>query len=726
MSDKGWTWWPRGEDPYRAALVLIAVLPTLVLVLALNDGWQRLYANAKETAAERAATITEHTAKLFDTHELVLDDFNRRIHGRSWEQVADDRRLHEALGDHSRRLPQVSILLAIDAAGKVRLSSAEFPARPLDVTDRDYFQAQMLVDQGTFVSLPYVGRTTNRWVFALSRRRSDAQGAGFDGIIMVGVAVQYLTEFWRSLITNDGMAAAIVRADGMVIAREPGNKLGQLGMETLPIGGGASGWFRAVSPVDGLDRLYAYSRVGNRPVYALYSVSMASLRAAWLREATVYGLFWFMATAVVLSALGFVESRYRRERQAVAQWRETAEKLRQEIEARAQAEAAVRRMQKLEAVGQLTGGIAHDFNNLLQAAGMHLSLLEGRLTDWEAGRYAQSIREALDRGGSLVRQLLAFARKQELQPVAVDVNQLTARLRELLSRTMGGAITVETALDPACKPALADPTQLEMALLNLAINARDAMPGGGSVILRTRPVMGPLAVGEQALAAGPHVRISVADTGTGMPAEVLARAVEPFFTTKEVGRGTGLGLSMVHGFALQSGGALDISSQPGCGTEVSLYLPCAPAGAAVQPAQARPAPPVAETGALQGTILLVDDDAIVRLGTAALLRQRGFTVVDKGGGPAALAWLEEGNAVDLLLTDQAMPAMTGTELAKAVRARHPDLPILLLTGHADLPADLPDSALSGVLTKPIAAHQLVAALRDALRMAKPQRQDAGT
>ncbi len=395
--------------------------------------------------------------------------------------------------------------------------------------------------------------------------------------------------------------------------------------------------------------------------------------------------------------------------------RDITERTRAE-EALRQAEETLRQVQKMEAIGQLTGGVAHDFNNLLQAIGASLHLIESRIAAGD-GAVLDPLRlagKAVERGATLTQHLLAFSRRQRLEPRAVDVGALVRNMEGLLERTLGGTIHVATDTEAGQWPALADPNQLEMAILNLAINARDAMAGGGTLTIRTADAR--LGAGDPrpaALEPGEYVAVAVGDTGSGMTEEVAARAFEPFFTTKGVGHGTGLGLSMVHGLAAQSGGAVTLDTRPGAGTTVTLYLPRAPAGEAVADA---PAAAAAGPGPGPATVLLVEDEALVRMATATALTQAGFTVIEAPDAPSALELLDtNGSAIDLLLTDYAMPGMTGLELLETARARRPALPALMVTGYAEMPAA--SAAVEGlvVIQKPYQPNELVSRLHAALQ-----------
>ncbi len=365
--------------------------------------------------------------------------------------------------------------------------------------------------------------------------------------------------------------------------------------------------------------------------------------------------------------------------------------------------------QRMEAVGRLTGGVAHDFNNLLQGVSGCLEVLAPRLSDPKGQAILDAARQAIERGGRLTQHLLAFARRQRLSPQPTDIPALLETMRPLLERTLGGVVRVRIDAPTESWPALIDPSQLELAVINLAINARDALPEGGELLIRTANVAVARS-GEpgrpEELPPGRYVTVSVADSGTGMDPATLARAFEPFFTTKEVGKGSGLGLSMVHGMAAQSGGGVSIASAPGRGTTVTIYLPRATGAASVERAAA-----TAVEHRNQGIVLLADDDVLVRTGTRSMLEAFGYHVVEAANGEEALRTLADHSAVIALVTDYAMPGMTGAGLVTAARRMAPTLPVLVMTGYVERPEGLGDTV---VLTKPFTPAQLGRALGDLL------------
>jgi signal transduction histidine kinase/ActR/RegA family two-component response regulator len=382
-----------------------------------------------------------------------------------------------------------------------------------------------------------------------------------------------------------------------------------------------------------------------------------------------------------------------------------------EVEERQKAETALVQAQKMEAIGQLTGGIAHDFNNLLTAVIGNLELAGMRLGGSGAERALRHIadaRRSAERGARLTQDLLAFARKQSLQVEAVDLNAVVRSASNLLRRTVGPNVRIDRRLERPLWPALADSRQMELVILNLAINARDAMPGGGAITIETANVAAADPHRPAGLPAGDYVLLAVSDTGSGMTPEVLAKCLEPFFTTKEIGKGSGLGLSVVHGIATQSGGAVEIRSEPGQGTCVRVYLPRAAAELAPDHGSAPSGSQEAGDEPLAARVLLVDDDPDVREVLAAQLKDFGCSVVEAPNGDAALELLDdpETGFFDLLISDYAMPGLSGTGLARAARERDPSLPVLLVTGFNDLSANARDFGDWVWLSKPFRREEL--------------------
>ena len=389
------------------------------------------------------------------------------------------------------------------------------------------------------------------------------------------------------------------------------------------------------------------------------------------------------------------------------------DRLTSEIVERERTEGFLLQSRKMEAIGQLTGGVAHDFNNLLTVVLGNLAMLEKTLAfekDPALARRLSHMRIAAERGAKLTAQLLAFSRKQRLQPKAIDLNQTIMNMRELLQSSVGATLPIELKLQPELWRANADPTQIELVLLNLAINARDAMEQGGSLIVETANVTTEMPESAEHPPAGEFVNVTVTDSGSGIPQDILAKVFEPFFTTKPVGKGSGLGLSQVLGFATQSGGGVRIESKVGRGTSVKVYLP-------------RASEALADDGPgetlewnmpdQRATILLVDDDHGVREVTAAMLRDLGYSVLEADGGKNALDLLKEHPAIELALVDYAMPEMNGAEVARRAKEIRPGLPIVFVTGYADASA-LAEIGEERIIRKPFANGDVSQKLRAAL------------
>ena len=377
-----------------------------------------------------------------------------------------------------------------------------------------------------------------------------------------------------------------------------------------------------------------------------------------------------------------------------------------------QTREALAHSQKMDAIGQLSGGIAHDFNNLLTVILGSLELAGRRLSDSDprvTGLIANAM-QAAQRGAALTQRMLAFARRQDLDLKAVDVSDLVRGMTDLLQSSLGPSMSIETHFPIKLNPVHADANQLEMALLNLAVNARDAMPDGGRIIIAAREETVAPAQPAGKLKAGRYVCLSVQDTGEGMDKATLTRAMEPFFTTKGVGRGTGLGLSMVHGMTEQSGGQFVLKSRKGAGTTAEIWLPV--------PAPARKAadsdvviksvePPMRPL-----TVLAVDDDGLVLMNTSLMLQDMGHLVLEAASGQHALDILRQQATIDLVITDHAMPKMTGAQLAEAIRVERPGIPVILATGYAELPSGVGAGLLK--LSKPFRQQELMQAVASAV------------
>ena len=642
-----------------------------------------------------------------------------------------------------------------------RVICAGAPVEPgLSGADRTYFR--LALQTGGFVIGDYaVGRISGRPTLHLARPFRDEAGRPA-GVINVALSLDWLGKQLAALGLPPESAVAVSDRNGIVLARYPDGQryVGQPDTATTRLT--ARGEHVGVATLNGLDgrrRIIAFSPLGAPPLGLRICVGLDRERAfAAVTDGNRLGLLLILlgaAAGLLVTALlggrliarpverllaasrrwsegdlaartglrhegsefgrlaaGFdamAEALQTRERDL----RTTEAELRRltaELESRVQSEVAAREAaqlraalaERLQALGQLAAGIAHDFNNVLQSVVAAAGLIERQPGDAAlVGRWVRVATEASARGAAISRRLLAFGRRGDLSPEPIDGAALLEDLRELLEHTLGPEIEVVLRVPAGLPPLLADRGQLETVLVNLAANARDAMPGGGRLTLSAAAATAADRPDDCPLPAGGYVRIRVDDTGIGMDALTLARATEPFFTTKGPGHGTGLGLPMARGFAEQSGGALDLTSRLGEGTTVTLWLPQArPEAAGTRPA---PEPAAVPGGRLH--VLLVDDEPLLREVLSEFLEEWGFEVRVANGGLEALAVLDEGAAVDVLVTDLSMPGMDGVALIRAAQQRRPGLPAILLTGYAG-EAALADAGFS-LMRKPVSGADLI-------------------
>ena len=563
--------------PLRGLLAASLAVPLLLLAIAAWQNYRLVRSQAEERVMIEAGELHEHALNTVKTYAIVLAWIDARTRGLDWGRIEHDEELHRFLSDLDT-LPQIDEVWMADAAGRPQVSGRSSPIPPIDVSDRDCFAAEQEQDVGIFVGREQIGALTHAPEFDICERRSTADKA-FEGIIVVSARPAYFSEFYRTVSQDKRFAASLVRSDGSLLVRYPtlpapavlarGNAFMQA-IASKP----DRGLFSGRGETDGIERFFAYERIEDYPLYVAYGIPTRDVLVSWLANLVNYSLFAVPASLALFGMTLLAVRQIQRHTIASWRWRTTARRLRREMNRRAVAEAELRQAQKMEALGQLTGGVAHDFNNLLTVLQGSLEMLSGRQQSDQLQARVDTALRTVERGERLTEQLLAFARRQPLARATIDLNVQLRRMTELLARTVGSGIAIHTDLAADLWPVNADATQLELAVFNLAINARDAMPGGGELGIRTfnraAPPEGAL---EQPTKVGGFVGLEISDTGHGMPPKVAARAFEPFFTTKEAGKGTGLGLSMVYGFARQSGGSASIRSEAGRGTAVTLLLP---------------------------------------------------------------------------------------------------------------------------------------------------------
>jgi signal transduction histidine kinase/CheY-like chemotaxis protein len=681
-----------GTSPLQRVLLVLAL--TIPLLLLTWFCWHRrvqLLEEASRTATRSVVALEQHAANMLDVHMLVLRQLDDRTQGRSGSQISGDARLRETVTSLTREFPQVSVVGMADAGGRIWLSSIQGATAYASVADRDYFLAHKNgASKGLYVSEAFTGRLNGARQFSISLRRSTTSG-DFDGIIFATVPLKHFTQFWEHFTPSAGHLIPLVRNDGALIARYPlpdsPRRLNPQDPLMTQLRQSPRGLYTAVSQVDGIERINAYSQIRSYPLYISFSVETAFVLREWWRE-SIMAAFMAVFSALLLAALWLAVVRQSHDqRVSVMRWRAIAEDLKLEVGRREEAEEALRQSQKMEAVGQLAGGIAHDFNNLLAALVGNVQLMRRKLDQGLANdlpRYVTAVESITSKATAMTQRLLAFSRRQTLAPVPLDAKERIDAMHELIMRTVGPEIRVRTVFAQEPCKILCDPNQLDSALLNLAINARDAMPDGGDLtIAATRLCLtAAQAAALQLPAEAAYIAICVKDSGVGMTLKIIERAFEPFFTTKPSGQGTGLGLSMVYGFVTQSGGQVKIDSQPGVGTEVSIYLPAYEG----ELPSSTPALKASDAGPSKSEIciLLVDDDTAVRETLAELLVELGYRVIQAGDGAQGLDVLKSIQRVDLLISDVGLPGhMNGRQLADAGRKLRPALKVLFITGYAD-------------------------------------------
>ena len=657
----------------QSMMVAAVVLPAALFAYACWIGYSEIHAVADERIVRSLDVMQEQALKVLQTVDRTFAEVNEITRGMSDDDIrVDQPRLHQRLTGIVATMPQLRGILLLDRDGRPMVTSA-LASVPADKTfaDRDYFGVQRDQDSGTYVSdvrtprLPGVGAD----FFDLSHRLESPDGS-FNGVIAVAVRPRYFEDFYQLIGRTPGSFYALVRDDGAYLARFPplkdrSRRLSSASTFRSTIVRGINhGLYTANSDIDGVSRRFGFRKLPGYPVYAIAGVTTAALRAEWLSSMAVHLIFGLPATILIFSVLWVALRRTRR--------------LYEEAGRREVAEGALRQSQRLEAIGQLTGGVAHDFNNLLMIVSGSAHRLRRDIVDEKQVRLLDAITTATQRGESLTRQLLSFSRRQTLQPSVIELAGWLRELREMLSRSLRGDIEIRVL--PAKRSCLVkvDPSELELALLNLAVNARDAMPSGGTLTITTKPIVLRGKASEDGL-SGEFVAIRVADTGEGIPPDVLPRVFEPFFTTKDVGKGTGLGLSQVYGFAKQSGGAATITSTAKRGTAITLFLP----RSFETPEQPHEPSPAIGAGLPAGTVLLVEDNTEVIEVARGYFADLGFTVREAMSAQDGLERIEREGDIDLVFSDILMPGgLNGLELAKLLRSRFPRIVVLLTTGYS--------------------------------------------
>jgi two-component system NtrC family sensor kinase len=672
-------------------------LPVALFAFASTVSWNSTRDTADQQIARTLDVAHEHALKVFETIDRSLSEINEIIRGipdagiRSREEA-----LHLRLKRLAESLPQMKSAWIFDAQGHTLVNSLALPAPSIDFSDRDYFKAHIAGDIGIFIGdalvprAPYGGAA----FFGVSRRRQTDAGS-FAGVIQASVLPEYFENFYARIGRDPGSFFALGLTDGTVLARFPVldrevhlDRNGPVGQQIAAHP--KAGLVTVTSPADGIERRLGYQRLAEYPIYVSAGLETSAIRSRWLATMSQHLIFGLPATALLFLILALALRRTRR--------------LHAEASKRREAEEALKHGQRLEALGQLTGGVAHDFNNLLTVIRASVDLLRRpQLSEERRLRYIDAISDTVGRAAKLTAQLLAFARRQTLKPEVFDVGQCVKTLSDMIGTLTGSPIEIVTRLPDQRCYVNADAGQFETALINMAVNARDAMGGDGRLTLAMRAVAELPGPAPHPAPAHGYVAVSVEDTGVGIPHDQLGRIFEPFFTTKEVGEGTGLGLSQVFGFARQSGGEVMVDSEVGRGSTFTLYLPRVLRDERPQEFTAEDTEPVGGHGM---SVLVVEDNIEVGTFATDALTELGYATTLVGNAIDALGELSRNaERFDVAFTDVVMPGMTGIDLAKEIRRRHFDLPVVLTSGYSHL---LSQNGSSGFefLQKPYSIEQL--------------------
>jgi two-component system NtrC family sensor kinase len=692
----------------RLAMAASVLLPCALFAFASWTTYRNLHVLADERLLRSLDVQQEEAAKTFELINLTMGNASDLVAGMSGGDIRQNgERLHQQFRRYSDAVAVIQSIWIYGADGRALVSSSVYPSPAQSYADRDFFVAHVKGDVGVYYGQVYPSSFNNEPFFTISRRL--ARDGEFIGVLEVSVLPGNFFKFFSALAYTRGLQYALIRQDGLFLARYPevpagsANQLGpQTGFRRTVAQSPSGGYYNSTSPIDGIDRRYAIRRLDGTPLYLTAGIENAAIRSEWLATMGAHLIFGIPATLLLLATLFAVLRR--------------TQALYAEVDRRAAAEGALRQSQKLEAIGQLTGGVAHDFNNLLTIIIGNLEGLQRQLAgaDAKVQRRADNAMHGAQRAATLTRRLLAFSRLQPLTPTPIDVNRLMGGLSDFLQRALGEEIELEVVGGGGLWPVEVDAAELESVLVNLAVNARDAMPKGGKLTVEASNsyLDDAYCSRHSDVKAGQYVLISVTDNGVGMTEDVVRHAFEPFYTTKQAGQGTGLGLSQVYGFVRQSGGHVKIYSEVGEGTTIKVYLPRFHGQAIADD------PPIAPSarGQTGECILVVEDDVDVRAYVVDTLGSMGYDVLEAGGGEEALRLMKEYKGIGLLLTDVVMPGMNGRKLAEEAVQLHPDLKVLYMTGYSRNAIVHQGRLDAGVdlLQKPLSQEQLAAMVRKVL------------
>jgi signal transduction histidine kinase/CheY-like chemotaxis protein len=726
---------PQREDATRFSFkpkpLVLWFGAVIILFICVGAGFaayelrQRDINEAKRELRALDILLAGETTRSIQSADLMLQSIEEKFFAdgvdtaEAFSSSLANRETFDMLKARTTGMPQLDAVELIDAEGHLVNMSRFFPPPAINAADSDFFRA--LKDHATdmpYLSEPARSRSVGKLNIMLARRITSKQGE-FIGLIVAALDPVYFQNLFDALQGGKGDGVSLWRRDGTELVSSPtltsvDSLFKQLPSRSLRRMGEPMTY---VAGETGSEPPRIVAAIADREFPLVLSVykTLDEVLADWRQFLALL----ILGTILCVMMIGIIMWLLVRQFSTYEQLTAAVAERGRAVALREQAEAQLRQAQKLESIGQLTGGIAHDFNNLLTAVLGNLELLTRRLDgkDPRLYNFAKNAYEAANRGANLTQRLLAFSRRQPLEPRPTGLASLLTAISEILRRTLGEKIDITTNISPNLRPALVDQNQLENAILNIAINARDAMEGGGRLHFEAHnhTCDGMLDAQGAPLPFDECILLSIADTGKGMTQEVLERVFEPFFSTKPPGRGTGLGLSQVYGFIKQTGGHIAIHSEPGKGTKISMYLPCAETAAA----PARPEPKVEAASAEQSSvrILVVEDDADVRVYSVETLRELGFLVTAAADPRTALNMLRKDPNIGLLLADMGLPDMSGCELATEARRLRPGLRVLYMTGYAD-------DAIAGegdaaVIAKPFSRDDLSAKVNAALAKSSP-------
>ncbi len=696
----------------RLAMAAALLVPCLLFAFASWNNYRSLKALTDERLTRSLDVEQEEAQKTFEFVDLALNDVGDLVAGMSDSGIReDDEQLHAQLKKLVSEIPVIQSIWIYGKDGQALISSWVNPPPEESFSDRDFFQAHVKSHGGTYYGQVYQSRFNAQPFFTVSRRLE--RNGEFIGVLEVSVLPSSFFRFFSTLAYSGGLQYGLIRNDGLMLARYPvappgaTDRLDQRTgfrqtVDQFPSGG----IYTATSPIDHVERRFAIRRLNGTPLYLTAGIATSMMQTELIWEMAAHLIYGIPVTLILFLTLFAVLRRTQR--------------LYAEIDRRSAAEEALRQSQKLDAIGHLTGGVAHDFNNLLTIIIGNLETALRHLESWTDGaqlklaRRLENAMQGAERAATLTKRLLAFSRQQPLNPTALDVNRVLNGLSDFLRRALGEDVSLEIVGSGGAWPIEADLAELEAVILNLAVNARDAMPDGGKLTIETSNSYLDDAYCKQNadVRPGQYVQIAVTDTGLGMTKEVSDRAFEPFFTTKQSGQGTGLGLSQVYGFVKQSGGHVKIYSEVGEGTTVKIYLPRF-FGKTSAAEESKGEPTRGRSGEC---ILVVEDDADVRGYVVETLGALGYDVLEAADGADALRLLGEYRTIRLLLTDVVMPGMNGRKLAEEARQQQPSLKVLYMTGYSRNAIVHQGRLDPGVdlIQKPLASEHLASAIRKVL------------